>query len=313
MKRLTHKARIRQGVVHYSETHGKSKAARKYGVSLSSVKRWCKRYDGTLESLKDRSHRPPSHPRQPTESEEAAIRAAFAKVYLRYGWDGVYSELLKSYSYSRSFSGMYHAATRIGLGWGKKRKRPPLTARRYPELTIPGEKVQIDVKVVPYSCLKGAAKSAGTHLYQWTAIDECTRLRYVYGYEEHTPENSVDFLNRVLKAFPFPIQMVQTDNGTEFTYRFISETLKSPFEKALESRGISHKHIPPRTPWHNGKVERSHRNDQRYFYDWEKFANIHELNEKLRIHLTWSNNKAMRTLGWKSPIEILEALLGSDH
>lgn len=313
MKRVAQEARIRQGVVKYAEKHGKSEAARKYGVSLSSVKRWSKRYDGTWQSLQERSHRPQHHPRQHTEAEEAAIVQAFGKAYMRYGWDGVYAELIKNYSYTRSFSGMYHAATRMGLGWGKKRRRPSRTVRRYPERMVPGEKVQIDVKEVPYCCLKGTAKRDGKHLYQWTAIDECTRVRYVFGYEEHTPENSVDFLKRLLKAFPFPIQTVQTDNGTEFTYKFISETEKCPFDTALEAAGIVHKLIPPRTPWHNGKVERSHRNDQRYFYDWEKFASVQELNEKLEIHLSWSNNKAMRTLGWLSPLDRLAAFLGSYH
>lgn len=313
MKRVAQEARIRQGVVKYAEKHGKSEAARKYGVSLSSVKRWSKRYDGTWQSLQERSHRPQHHPRQHTEAEEAAIEQAFGKAYMRYGWDGVYAELIKNYSYTRSFSGMYHAATRMGLGWSKKRRQPSRTARRYPERMVPGEKVQIDVKEVPYCCLKGTAKRDGKHLYQWTAIDECTRVRYVFGYEEHTPENSVDFLKRLLKAFPFPIQTVQTDNGTEFTYKFISETEKCPFDTALEAAGIVHKLIPPRTPWHNGKVERSHRNDQRYFYDWEKFASVQELNEKLEIHLSWSNNKAMRTLGWLSPLDRLAAFLGSYH
>lgn len=313
MKRIAQEARRRQVVVRYAEKHGKSKAARQYGVSLSSVKRWAKRYDGTWQSLCERSHRPHSHPKQHTPEEEAAIRAAFSKAYLRYGWDGVYAELKQAHGYTRSFGGMYHAATRLGLGWGKKRKRPPRKARRYPELKKPGEKVQIDVKEVPYHCLKGAAKRDGKHLYQWTAIDECTRMRFVYGYEEHTPENSVDFLGRLLQAFPFPIQTVQTDNGTEFTYRFISETELCPFEETLAAKGISHKLIPPRTPWHNGKVERSHRSDQRYFYDWEKFVDVQELNRKLSAHLSWYNNRPMRSLDWASPLQRLESFLGSHH
>jgi transposase len=203
MNRLTQEARIRQSIVEQARKKGKSDAALKYGASLSSVKRWCKRYDGTWQSLLERSHRPKSHPRQHTEEENASIRAAFVKMYVRYGWDGVYAELIKSHGYTRSFGGMYHAATRMGLGWGKKRRKRPRPPRRYPELASPGEKVQIDVKEVPFHCLKGSAKRDGKHLYQWTAIDECTRLRYVFGYWEHTPENSVDFLRRVQKAFPF--------------------------------------------------------------------------------------------------------------
>lgn len=313
MNRITQEAQVRQGVVKYAQRHGKSEAARKYGVSLSSVKRWCKRYDGTLQSLRERSHRPHSHPRRHTPAEEDAIREAFSKSYARYGWDGVHAELRKNHGYTRSLSGLYRAATRMKLGWGKPRKKPTTSARRYPESTIPGEIVQVDVKEVPYFCLKGAAKRDGKRLYQWTAIDACTRLRFVFAYEEHTPENSVDFLRRLRGAFPFSIKTVQTDNGTEFTYRFISETALCPFERALMKAGIAHKLIPPRTPWQNGKVERSHRNDQRYFYDWEKFADVHELNLKLKTHLTWSNAKPMRILGGRSPLQILSAYCGSYH
>lgn len=148
-------------------------------------------------------------------------------------------------------------------------------------------------------------------MYQWTAIDECTRVRFIYGFEEHTPENSVKFLKMLQKAFPFRIQTVQTDNGTEFTYKYISDTEESPFDKALAAAGIVHKLIPPRTPWHNGKVERSHWNDQRYFYNWEKFADAKELNRKLKAHLAWSNRKPMRTLGNKSPLELLREKLAA--
>ncbi len=207
--------------------------------------------------------------------------------------------------YTRSFSGMVYAAKRLGLKEKKKPKKKSREQRRYPELKTPGEKVQIDVKEVPYNCLRGEVLRDGKHLYQWTVIDECTRDRFIYGFEEHTPENSVKFLKMLEKAFPFKIQTIQTDNGTEFTYKYISDETECPFDTALKALGIAHKLIPPRTPWHNGKLERSHRNDQRYFYDWETFRNVDELNQKLEKHLEWSNNKPMRTLGYKSPVQLL--------
>ena len=151
----------------------------------------------------------------------------------------------------------------------------------------------------------------GKHLYQWTAIDECTRIRFIYGFEEHTPENSVKFFKMLQKIFPFKIQTIQTDNGTEFTYKYISDTEVCPFDIALKNAGVQHKLIPPRTPWHNGKVERSHRNDQRYFYNWEKFASVKDLNRKLKDHLHWSNRKPMRTLGGKSPLDLLREILSN--
>lgn len=308
MNILTQEARKKQAVVKYANKKGKSKASRNYGVSLSSVKRWCKRYDGTWQSLLEKSHRPHSHPKRHTKSEERKIKNSFEKCYARYGWDGVYDDLLRK-GYTRSFSGMVYAAKRLGLKEKTKPKKKSRVHRRYPEILKPGEKVQIDVKEVPYNCLRGKALRDGKHLYQWTAIDECTRMRFVYGFEEHTPENSVKFLKMLIKAFPFKIQTIQTDNGTEFTYKYISEERICPFDKALEILRIKHKLIPPRTPWHNGKVERSHRNDQRYFYDWETFRNVEELNQKLEKHLEWSNNKSMRTLGRKSPAQMLKEKL----
>ena len=304
MNILTQEAKKKQAVVKFAIRKGKSESSRKYGVSLSSVKRWCKRYDGTWKSLVEKSHRPHSHPNRHTEREERQIKNSFKKCYARYGWDGVYSDLTRK-GYSRSFSGMVYAAKRLGLTEEPKLKKKNRKSRRYPEILVPGEKVQIDVKEVPYNCLRGKVLRDGKHLYQWTAIDECTRMRFVYGFEEHTPENTVKFLKMLIKAFPFKIQTIQTDNGTEFTYKYISETETSPLDKILNRLGIKHKLIPPRTPWHNGKVERSHRNDQRYFYDWETFRNVDELNEKLEKHLEWSNNKPMRTLGYKSPKQLL--------
>lgn len=312
MNMITQEAKKRQAVVRFAiRKKNKSYASQKYGVSLSSVKRWCKRYDGTWQSLAERSHRPHSHPKQHTPEEEKIIKAAVKEKYFRYGWDGAYDEACKN-GYTRSFSGIVYAARRMGIVGKAKEKKPPRKHdRRYPELLTPGEKVQIDVKEVPYYCLKGAVKRDGKHLYQWTAIDECTRIRFVYGFEEHTPKNSVKFLKMLQKVFPFKIQVIQTDNGTEFTYKYISDNTSCPFEAALEEAQIVHKLIPPRTPWHNGKVERSHRNDQRYFYNWEKFGSVEELNQKLKEHLHWSNRKTMRTLGGKSPVALLKEKLAT--
>ena len=237
------------------------------------------------------------------------IREAVRQSYFRYGWEGAYMAA-KEGGYSRSYSGFIYAAKRLGLCGGKKKKpNTRKSGRRYPEILVPGEKVQVDVKEVPYNCLKGAARRDEKHLYRWTAIDECTRIRFVYGFEEHTPENSVKFFKILQKVFPFKIQTIQTDNGTEFTYKYISDMELCPFDIALKNAGVQHKLIPPRTPWHNGKVERSHRNDQRYFYNWEKFASVEDLNRKLKDHLHWSNRKPMRTLGGKSPLDLLREIL----
>ena len=305
MNIITQEAKKKQAVVKFAKKNGKSAESRQYGVSLSSIKRWCGKYDGSdWRSLAERSHRPHHNPHRHTKKEERKIKRAFEKCYERYGWYGVYEEL-KRKGYKRSFSGMVYAAKRMDLKEKRTKKPPRKQARRYPELLMPGEKVQIDVKEVPYNCLRGDALKYGRRFYQWTAIDECTRYRFVYAFEEHTPENTVKFLKMLLKEFPFRIQKIQTDNGTEFTYKYISDNEISPLDKVLQALKIPHILIPPRPPWHNGKVERSHRNDQRYFYNWETFKTLDELNEKLKKHLKWSNNKIMRTLGTKSLVQLL--------
>jgi transposase len=145
MKRLSQEAKSRQAVVKCAEKKGKSYAAAKYGVSLSSVKRWAKRCDGSWQSLLEHSHRPRNHPKRHTEAEETIIKAAFEAVFFRYGWDGVFDELVKKHGYTRSFGGMYKAAKRLGLGGKDKAKKRSLSENRsYPELEMPGEKVQFD-------------------------------------------------------------------------------------------------------------------------------------------------------------------------
>ena len=311
MNIITQEAKKKQAIVKYATKNGKSAASRQYGVSLSSVKRWCNKYDGSdWRSLVEGSHRPHHNPHRHTKKEERKIKKAFEKCYERYGWYGAYEELIRK-GYKRSFSGMVYAAKRMGLKKERAKKPPRKQMRRYPELLMPGEKIQIDVKEVPYNCLRGDALKYGRRFYQWTAIDECTRYRFVYAFEEHTPENTVKFLKMLLKEFPFKIQKIQTDNGTEFTYKYISDNEISPLDKVLQALRIPHILIPPRTPWHNGKVERSHRNDQRYFYNWETFKTLDELNEKLKKHLEWSNNKVMRTLGMKSPAQLLAEKLAA--
>ena len=165
MNIVTQEARKKQEIVKQAIKNGKSATSRKYGVSLSTLKRWCKKYDGTWQSLLEKSHRPHSHPKRHTQKEERQIKNSFKKNYVRYGWDGVYSDLIRK-GYNRSFSGMVYAAKRMGLTEQKKQQKKSRVSRRYPEELEPGEKVQIDVKEVPYNCLRGNVLRDGKHLYQ---------------------------------------------------------------------------------------------------------------------------------------------------
>ena len=176
----------------------------------------------------------------------------------------------------------------------------------------PGERVQVDVKVVPSVCITGDAKIMEERFYQYTAIDEYSRYRFVAAFKEQSTYSSVQFLEMLLKAFPFKIECIQTDNGSEFIKSF-DEHKKgklSLFEARLKELGIRHKLIRPYTPRHNGKVERSHRKDNEYFYATHRFHSFEDFKQQLAVHNRRYNNFPMRPLNWHSPKEyILDYLI----
>lgn len=165
-----------------------------------------------------------------------------------------------------------------------------------------GEKGQMDVKYVPNEC-KSSQIPDDKKFYQYTYIDEATRERYLYWYEEHTPANTVDFIYRVIKYLGYKPKEIQTDNGTEFTYNKANIKRTHPVEKILRELVIKHHKIQPRTPQHNGKVERSHRNDNERFYSYLKFYNLEDLREQGKRYLKRSNNIPMAVLGYLTPKE----------
>ena len=101
------------------------------------------------------------------------------------------------------------------------------------------------------------------------------------------------------------MECVQTDNGFEFTNRFSSSKrdLQTLFERTAAELGIRHKLIRPYTPRHNGKVERSHREDQKRFYSCRAFFSLDDFAKQLAVHNHRSNNLPMRPLHWLSPAE----------
>ena len=100
------------------------------------------------------------------------------------------------------------------------------------------------------------------------------------------------------------VECVQTDNGLEFTNRF-RRGKPTLFENTLTSLNIKHKLIKPYTPRHNGKVERSHRKDNEYFYAVTTFYSFEDFSIQLQRHNRNYNKFPMRPLGWISPRETL--------
>jgi transposase InsO family protein len=161
----------------------------------------------------------------------------------------------------------------------------------------PGHRLQMDVKFLER--IPGTRK----HLYQFTAIDDCTRIRVLTVYDACNQRTAIRFVEDVLERLPFRVQVIQTDNGAEF---------QSQFHWHLEARDIRHVYIRPRTPRLNGKVERSHRVDDHEFYqllDKDGVTDdIRLFNEKLREWEDYYNyHRPHGALQGQTPYECLLA------
>ena len=302
MKSITQDLLFKQAVITYSYKYGVTKAAIRYKTSRQNIYRWRKRYDGTLQSLADRSHRPHRHPNQHTPEEMKLIqdmRRRNPNAGLVVFW-----VKLRQRGYKRSISGLYRVLRRTGQE-AVKLPNPKYIPKPYEQMHYPGQRVQIDVKYVPAACLVGAAKEQ--RFYQYTFIDEYSRFRYLEAFQENSTYSSTQFLLHVVERFPFPIECVQTDNGFEFTSRLNASGTKKQtlFERTLAQLGIRHKLIRPFTPRHNGKVERSHRKDNEEFYASHKFYSFEDFQKQLAVRQRQYNNFPMRPLNWHSPKSVL--------
>lgn len=171
----------------------------------------------------------------------------------------------------------------------------------------PGELVEIDVKYVP-----GPIK--GRKYYQYTAIDTASRWRHLEIFDEESTNNSVTFLQLVMKKFPYQITAIKTDNHATFTNYYVGGNKRSDMSvktiHALDvfcaNHNITHYLIDKGKPTQNGKIERSHGEDQRKFYEQNKFHSITDLRNKIRVWNEYYNNLEHCSLDGKTPLEMLK-------
>lgn len=291
--------------------------AHKLKCCEQSLYRWKQRYDGTRESLKPKSSRPHTpHPNAHTAAEQAYIKKLFDEQP-----DISYAEALgvfrQKYAYSRTYFGFYRYVVKSGIR--PKEKVEKYTPQPYDTPEILGIKMQMDVKYVPTACLRGEAKrrfkESGARFYQYTIIDEATRERFLFPYTEISARATVDFVKRALVYFGYLPYIIQTDNGREFTNPQDSKKIHA-LDSLLDRLKIKHQRIRPRTPRHNGKVERSHRTDVACFYKTLKFKTYEELKDKMqkwnirynnRPHSSLRNKDGKRV--WLTPLQKRQELI----
>jgi transposase InsO family protein len=254
----------------------------KCGISRPTLRKWLRRYqrDG-LDGLRDESRRPHSSPAQKVIPEiEALILGIRRKRNL--GVKMIRSELLRLHWVSLSLAIIHKVLRRNKVEPLPPYRRRHRTAKRY-NRPVPGDRVQMDVcKIAP-------------GLYQYTAIDDCTRYKVLALYSRRKAANSLSFLEKAIEEMPFPIERIQTDRGREF--------FAYAFQERLLKWGIKFRPIKPRSPHLNGKVERSQRTDLQEFY-----TTVDLQSEKLADQLQeWQHyynwERPHSSLGGKSPLD----------
>lgn len=305
LRYLPHETKTRLHAVQLlqSKTASIEFIVRRYHISRASSYRWIKRFDGSKESLMNRSHKPISgHPNAHSKEELKWI-----KNYMTRNPELTVAELWRKLQtkrgYRYSIASLYRAMRRLGY------LRPIVTStsgykvKPYNTPTRIGIKWQIDVKCVPTWCLSPWLQYCGKRLYQYTCIDEASRERFIYFYDEQTPNATKDFIKHTIAHFGYKPKAIQTDNGMEFTYPHDKVQKIHPMDELCKELKIHHITIRPYMPRHNGKVERSHRSDNERFYAYNVFYSLYDLRKKGARYLNRSNQIPMQVLGLKTPLE----------
>ena len=291
---------------------GVTATCRLHRTSRKTFYKWKKRSDGTLESLMDRPRTPHSHPQQLSPEEHALVdRVARQKSYTdkqgrrctaglhRLHW------LLRTYhGFTRSVGGLYKALKRLGF-YARAKRRRRRKYKRY-ERPFPGANLQIDIKYLD--------PIRGQKLYQYTALDEYSRLQFIRIYDDICVYYSVGFLREALDFFDkhhLRVQQVQTDHGVEFTYAMFPEVqAEHPFERELRQEQIHHKLTPIGKPHLQGKVERVHRIAEEEFHSRRFYRSIPQLRRACAGWLNYYNHQRPHgSLNWRTPAQCLSDYL----
>jgi transposase InsO family protein len=275
-----------------------ARTCRHFGISRKSFYKWKRRLDEHGQAgLGDRARAPHCSPR--ATPQEVVSKILYLRQHYHFGAGRIAAYLARFHQIAIATSSVHRILTRHGMPRlpANQKHRPHGSRWRRYEKPQPGHRLQLDVKFLER--IPGTRK----RLYQFTAIDDCTRIRVLKVYDACNQRTAIRFIDDVRRRLPFRIQVVQTDNGAEF---------QSDFHWHLEQNDIRHVYIRPRTPRLNGKVERSHRVDDQEFYqllDADGITDdIHLLNDKLREWEDYYNyHRPHGALGGQTPYERLVA------
>src|SRR6478609_6663767 len=165
-----------------------SEACARRGFSRRFYYRWWRRFKRSkyeLESLIEKSRRPKRSPRKIHTALESQILWLSRKQF----GARMIEALLARAGKKVSRSTICHVLRQRKHKPLKRRERLKTHRKRY-ELPIPGQRLQVDVKYVPYLV-------EGKKAYVYVAIDECTRWRFMEAFDQINEGTTVVFLDRL--------------------------------------------------------------------------------------------------------------------
>ena len=283
-------------------------ACRRLGVSRNFYYYWKKKLEASawsLEALQEESRCPKTSPgKSPSWKEDLVVKV---RHQIKDRGPGMIQKFIQ-----REYRLLMHASTigrilrRKGLLKIRLKKARKKHLKRY-SLPNPGDCIQMDVKYIPY-------RIGSQQYYLFNAIDDCTRWRFAFAYENKGVWETQDFFKKLIQACPFKIKHIQTDHGTEFTNEFLSlarSFKKPPKEHVLDTlcrqQDIIHKLIPVGECELNGKVERSHWTDETDFLLKRKpFKSLKQLQRSYSAWIKFYNEHRMHSaIDYMTPIEML--------
>ena len=188
----------------YRHGYPVSFVCRRYKISKSSLMRWNKKFDGSKESLIDKSYRPLTpHPNAHTELELKWIKDLIRR-NPHISMSELYGKLRTKRGYSRTAPSLFRTLRKLKF-YVDKEKHEKYVPKKYDTPTDIGIKWQMDVKYVPKECYSGTTPDK---FYQYTIIDEASRERFIYPYKEQSTYSTVDFVKRAIVYFGYKPKII---------------------------------------------------------------------------------------------------------
>jgi transposase-like protein len=150
-------------------------------------------------------------------------------------------------------------------------------------------------------------RTAEGKLYLYVAIDRTSKFAYAELHKSQTKMIAAEFLRNLIKAVPYKIHKVLTDNGIQFTnHDHHKNAFTHIFGRVCNEHQIEHRKTKIKHPWTNGQVERMNRTLKEATVNNFHYASHDELKHHLHAYLMAYNfAKRLKAIKGKTPWQFI--------